>query len=152
MVVVSIFSTTNNARGFPFPTSSPAFIVCRFFLWWPFWAVSNRFKKNQWNSFPFLPQHLFHLQTALTSYYLHTELSSWNCLLFHKSSGISLIGPGLRSTLTPAPAFELTYRASGTETSMLSQVLLSCWGLSEGSCLWFKPLSFGMFCYIAIAN
>ena len=31
IVAVSIYIPTNSARGFPFSTPSPAFIVCRFF-------------------------------------------------------------------------------------------------------------------------
>jgi len=39
IMAVWAYIPTNSAGRFPFSTSSPAFIVCRFFWWWLFWLI-----------------------------------------------------------------------------------------------------------------
>ena len=39
LVAVPIYIPTNSVGWFPLFHSSPAFIVCRFLSWWPFWLL-----------------------------------------------------------------------------------------------------------------
>ena len=39
IVAIPIYIPTNNVEEFHFLQPSPEFIICRFFLWWPFWLM-----------------------------------------------------------------------------------------------------------------